>query len=238
MENQPNAEQPTALFVAISGLGSYTEEGIANSGVGQTTLDESLPDHGIATATFGHLQQDEIEQTIVAFEQQHPDATIMMAGHSGGTDTAIDAANNLYQNHGIEIDYLNTISTSPDALTSELVVPVGHHDNLYTTGVDYGIADDINHFPDAHNIGYDLGHTEIDNNPEVHEHIINSLMDTVHTDTCSPHEQASDFYHSDDYQQATFEATPHLHETHEDFSTLGHEPPYSDFDSHDMGYGF
>jgi hypothetical protein len=217
MENQPNAEQPTALFVSVSGLGSYTEEGIANSGMGQITLNESLQDHGIATATFGHLQQDEIEQTIVAFEQQHPDAAIMMVGHSMGTDTAIDVANSLYENHDIEIDHLTTISTPPDALTSELVAPVGHHEDLFTTGVDYTLADDSNHFEHATNIGFDYSHTEIDNAPEVHAHIIDNVMDTVHTATCSPHEQVSDFYQQDDYQQATFEHTPHLHQIHQDF---------------------
>lgn len=238
MENQPNAEQPTALFVAVSGLGSYTDESIVNSGVGQTTLDETLHDHGVVVDTFNHLEQDKIEDAIATFAAKHPDAVIAMVGHSGGTNAGIGAANDLYQDHGTVIDNLTTISTPPDPLTQELVAPVEHHDNLYTTGVDYGIADDINHFDHATNIGFDYSHTEIDNAPEVHEHIINSVMDTVHTATCSPHEQASDFYHQDDYHQATFEATPHLHETHQDFSTFNHEPPHSDFDSHDMGTGF
>lgn len=233
MENQPNTEQPTGLFISVSGLGSYTGEAIANSGAGQITLDESLHDHGVVAATFGHLQQEEIEQTIVAFEQQHPDAVIMMASHSMGTDTAIDAANSLYQNHGTEIDHFTTISTPPDALTSELVVPVGHHEDLFTTGVDYTLADDNNHFDHATNIGFDYSHTEIDNAPEVHTHIMDNVMDTVHTATCSPHEQASDFYHQDDYQQATFEATPHLNESHQDFSTFDH--PHQDNLGNDVG---
>jgi hypothetical protein len=50
--------------------------------------------------------------------------------------------------------------------------------------------------------------------------------------------QISDFYHSNDYHQAMFEATPNLHETHQDFSNFNHEPLYSVFDGHDMGYGF
>ncbi|WP_298355295.1 hypothetical protein [Runella sp.] len=206
--------------------------------MGELAHNETFAEHGMVSHTFGYLQREEIESTIQAFEQQHPDAIVALAMHSAGNNAGDNALNHLYEQHGIEADNITHLSTPPDALSSELVAPVDHHENLFTTGTDFGIADDINHFPGAINTGYDLSHSAIDNAPEVHEHIINSVMDTLHTATCSPHEHASDFYHQDDYQQATFEATPHLNESHQDFSTFDHESHHSDFGGHDIGYGF
>ena len=261
MENQPNAEQPTAYFISVSGVFTLTPEAVSESGMGHIAQKELLAENGVESQSYSWVQHEEIKSAIIEIRNEHPDVPIAVGGYSAGVHTANGILNELDNEQNITVDAYATLS--PPSVITELTAPVGEHLNITTEYHDYqdlvvpfetmaqiaagpqvelpsfdSLKDDTGHFPDATNIHVNETHLSIDDSPVVQDMVVNFVLDTVRTATCSPHEQASDFYHSDDYQQGTFEATPHLHESHQDFSTFDHESHTSDFSGHDIGYGF